>query len=110
MLTLILFLLSFGSLEVFFFVGVVSVGFGNGMSIPNATSGMISVKPHLAGTASGFGGAIMIGGGAALSAIAGTFLDREAGVYPLLILMLISALISLSLAIYAQRRENGVGV
>jgi len=33
------------------------VGFGNGMTIPNATSGMLSVRPHLAGTASGLGGA-----------------------------------------------------
>ena len=38
------------------------VGIGNGMVLPNATSGMLSVRPHLAGTASGLGGAITIGG------------------------------------------------
>jgi len=109
-LTFVLFLTGFGSKEVFFFVGIVAIGLGNGLSIPNATSGMISVKPHLAGTASGFGGAIMIGGGATLSAIAGTFLDKEAGVYPLLTLMFIAALISLALAIYAQRRDRIIGM
>jgi DHA1 family bicyclomycin/chloramphenicol resistance-like MFS transporter len=30
-------------------------GLGNGMVLPNATSGMLSVRPHLAGTASGLG-------------------------------------------------------
>jgi MFS transporter, DHA1 family, multidrug resistance protein len=59
----------FGS---FFFVGI-----GNGLVLPNATAGMLSVRPHLAGTASGLGGAIMIGGGAALSALAGALLTRD---------------------------------
>jgi hypothetical protein len=53
------------------------VGLGNGMVLPNATSGMLSVRPHLAGTASGLGGAIMLGGGAALSALAGALLTRR---------------------------------
>jgi DHA1 family bicyclomycin/chloramphenicol resistance-like MFS transporter len=46
-----------------FFGFMTFVGLGNGMVLPNATSGMLSVRPHLAGTASGLGGAIMIGGG-----------------------------------------------
>jgi DHA1 family bicyclomycin/chloramphenicol resistance-like MFS transporter len=53
------------------------VGLGNGMVLPNATSGMLSVRPHLAGTASGLGGALMMGGGAALSALAGRAPDRR---------------------------------
>jgi DHA1 family bicyclomycin/chloramphenicol resistance-like MFS transporter len=48
-------------------------GLGNGMVLPNATSGMLSVRPHLAGTASGLGSAIMILGGAALSALPARF-------------------------------------
>jgi DHA1 family bicyclomycin/chloramphenicol resistance-like MFS transporter len=52
-----------------FFGFMTFVGLGNGMVLPNATSGMLSVRPHLAGTASGLGGALMIGGGAALSAL-----------------------------------------
>lgn len=109
MATLALFLLGFGSKELFFFGGITAVGIGNGMSIPNATAGMISVRPHLAGTASGLGGAIMIGGGAALSAFAGTFLNVEAGPYPLLWLMLASAVLSMALAYYAYSRSVRMG-
>ena len=54
-----------------FFGFMTFVGFGNGMTIPNATSGALSVRPHLAATASGLSGAIMLGGGAGLSALAG---------------------------------------
>ena len=42
----------------FFFMTV--VGIGNGLVPPNATAGMLSVRPKLAGTASGLGGAIML--------------------------------------------------
>ena len=51
-----------------FFGFMILVGLGNGMTIPNATAGMLAVRPHIAGTASGLGGAIMIAGGATLSA------------------------------------------
>ncbi len=67
---------------VMFFVGV-----GNGMTLPSASAGMLSVRPHLAGTASGLGGAIMIGGGAILSALAGALLTPEGGEFPLLWIM-----------------------
>ena len=36
--------------------------------LPSANAGVVSVRPHLAGSASGLGGAMMIGGGALLSA------------------------------------------
>ena len=38
--------------------------FGNGITLPSANAGIVSVRPHLAGSASGLVGAIMIGGGA----------------------------------------------
>ena len=48
-LMLILFLVGLGSAVTFF--GLMTfVGLGNGMVIPNATAGMLSVRPHLAGT------------------------------------------------------------
>ena len=50
----------------------------------NAISGSLSVRPKLAGTASGIGGAMMIGGGAFLSAFAGSLLTPDSGPYPLL--------------------------
>lgn len=75
-----------------FFGFMTFVGLGNGMIIPNATAGMLSVRPHLAGTASGLGGAIMLGGGAALSALAGAVLVPGSGAWPLLLIMLVTAL------------------
>ena len=71
------------------------VGLGNGLVIPNATAGALSVRPHLAGTASGLAGAIMIGGGAALSALAGFLLTPETGAFPLLYIMVLTGLAAL---------------
>lgn len=78
-----------------FFTPMILIGLGNGMTIPNATAGALSVRPHLAGTASGLTGAMLIGIGAALSAFAGTLLTDETGAAPLLILMLICGLMGL---------------
>ncbi|MGB0659536.1 MAG: multidrug effflux MFS transporter [Mangrovicoccus sp.] len=88
---LALFLLGFGAPAVFF--GFMTfVGLGNGLVLPNATAGMLSVRPSLAGTASGLGGAMMIGGGAALSALAGALLRPETGAFPLLWMMWLTSL------------------
>ena len=65
---------------------MVPLGFGNGLVLPNATAGTLSVRPRLAGSASGLGGALMIGGGAALSAYAGTLLSADSGAEPLIAL------------------------
>ena len=87
-----------------FFGAVTSVGIGNGMTIPNATSGMLSVRPHLAGTASGLGGAIMIGGGAAMSVLAGVVLEGAATSLPLQALMLATSSAALASTLYVVRR------
>lgn len=108
-LSMILFMLDMGSVPVFF--GFMTfVGFGNGMVIPNATSGALSVRPHLAGTASGLSGALMVGGGAALAALAGAMLTPERGVYPLLIIMLSSCLLGVTSIIMVIRRERRLGL
>jgi DHA1 family bicyclomycin/chloramphenicol resistance-like MFS transporter len=85
---------------------VTSVGIGNGMIIPNATSGMLSVRPHVAGTASGLGGAIMIGGGAAMSVLAGVVLEGAATSLPLQALMLATSAAALASALYVVRRAR----
>jgi DHA1 family bicyclomycin/chloramphenicol resistance-like MFS transporter len=78
------------------------------MVMPNATSGMLSVRPHLAGTASGLGGALMLGGGAALSALAGALLTGGNGAYPLLLIMLITSTLAMISILYTIRREKQV--
>lgn len=94
MCSLAIFLAGAGSLLSFF--GLMTlVGLGNGLVLPNATAGMLSVRPHLAGTASGLGGAIMIGGGAILAALAGALLTPETGAFPLLWIQAITGLLAL---------------
>ena len=83
------------------------LGLGNGLTMPNATAGMLSVRPHLAGTASGLGGAIMVTGGAALSAVAGASLSPEAGSLPLQAIMFGSSVLSgvaIGFVIWRERR------
>ena len=110
LLTLILvFALGLGSAAVFF--GFTTfIGLGNGLVLPNATAGMLSVRPHLAGTASGIGGAFMIGGGAALSALAGALLTPGTGPWPLLWIMALTSAAAVGCIIYVMRRERAVGV
>jgi DHA1 family bicyclomycin/chloramphenicol resistance-like MFS transporter len=106
--SLCIFLAGHGS-PLSFFGLMTFVGLGNGLVIPNATAGMLSVRPHLAGTASGLGGAIMIGGGAALSALAGATLSDGTGAYPLLYIMLGTALAAVVSILAVYRRERLMG-
>ncbi|SFR34481.1 MFS transporter, DHA1 family, bicyclomycin/chloramphenicol resistance protein [Yoonia tamlensis] len=90
-----------------FFGFCVFLGLGNGIALPNVMAGSVSVRPHLAGTASGLSGAIMIGGGAALSQFAGGILTVESGTLPLQLLMLgtsVLALVSVLLVVWRERR------
>jgi DHA1 family bicyclomycin/chloramphenicol resistance-like MFS transporter len=97
--------LGYGSPLVFF--GFCTfVGLGNGMVVPNAAAGMLSVRPHLAGTASGLGSAIQIGGGAALSVLAGIVLLWGTTSLPLQLLMLTTSLLSLGSILFVIRRER----
>ncbi|WP_170758652.1 multidrug effflux MFS transporter [Ruegeria lacuscaerulensis] len=93
-----------------FFGFMTFVGIGNGMSIPNATAGSLSVRPHLAGTASGLSGAIMLGTGAALSALAGALLTQDTGAMPLLWLMLTTAVLAIFAITAVIRRERRLGL
>ena len=91
-----------------FFGSVTLVGLGNGMTMPNGNSGMLSVRPHLAGSASGLGGAVMLAGGAALADMAGNFLAGSATAMPLVLIMFGSSLLSLVAILYTIRRERFV--
>ncbi len=104
-LSLTTFPLGFKSAESFFGL-MIFVGLGNGLCIPNATSGAMSVRPSLAGTASGLAGAIMIGGGAGLSALAGVVLTPGSGPYPLLWLMFATTLMGVLAILTVIRRER----
>ena len=107
--SMLIFLAGYGS-PVTFFGMMTLVGLGNGLCIPNATAGLLSVRPHLAGTASGLGGAIMIGGGAGLSILAGSLLSTDTGAYPLLWIMLLTAVAGVASILVVIQRERKLGI
>ena len=83
-----------------FFGFMVFLGLGNGLTLPSANAGVVSVRPHLAGSASGLGGALMIGGGAGLSVLSGWLLGPDTGPYPMFYLMLTAASAGACMALY----------
>ena len=93
---------------VVFFGFMIFIGLGNGILLPNANAGMLSVRPALAGSAAGLGGAFMIGGGAALSVIAGFILGPGTGARPLIILMLLTTLAAVCCALWVLHRSKKV--
>lgn len=50
-----------------FFVPLMGNAIGNGLTMPGATAGALSVRPDLAGSAAGFAGAFQLGLGAAMT-------------------------------------------
>jgi DHA1 family bicyclomycin/chloramphenicol resistance-like MFS transporter len=94
---------------VVFFGLTIFMGLGNGICLPNANAGMLSVRPDLAGTASGLGGAILIGGGAGLAAYAGVLLGPGATEMPLILLMLASSIASVIAILFVIRRARQIG-
>lgn len=89
-----------------FFGAVAMVGVGNGLVLPSANAGMMSVRPELAGTASGFGGAMTVAGGAIMAALAGALLGPGSGAAPLLGIMALSAIGSVIVIRLVIRRER----
>lgn len=93
------------------FFGLTGVmGLGNGICLPNANAGILSVRPELAGTASGLGGAIVIGGGAGLAALAGHLLPPGATELPLVLLMLACAVGSVLAILWVMARARALGL
>jgi DHA1 family bicyclomycin/chloramphenicol resistance-like MFS transporter len=93
-----------------FFGSILFVGLGNGLLLPSANAGMVSVRPHLAGSASGLGGALMIGGGAGLSVLAGALLGPRTGAWPLLWVMFACSALSVLSALDVMRTARRRGL
>lgn len=89
-----------------FFMPLALIGVGNGVTLPSSNAGMVSVKPHLAGSASGLGGALTIGGGAALSVIATSLLSPTSGTQPLLFMMVATGLLALYATYFTRKAER----
>jgi DHA1 family bicyclomycin/chloramphenicol resistance-like MFS transporter len=82
---------------IWFFGAMVLVSIGNGVCLPSAIAGAVSVRPDLAGAASGLTGAFHISLGAAATVIVGALLDAAlwpGTVWPVLAPMLVAGVLA----------------
>ncbi len=84
----------------------VFVGLGNGLTLPSANAGTLSVRPALAGTAAGLSGALSMALGAVLSTLTAVVVERSATAGALLAIILGCTLLSLGAALVALRLER----
>jgi len=88
-----------------FFVAV-----GNGIALPSANAGIVSVRPQLAGSASGLGGFIQVGSGAIFATIAGIVIGPGSSAMPLIVVMLASTAPGVFTALYAVWVERRISI
>ena len=91
-----------------FFAFTIAIGLGNGLVQPAANAGMLDVRPQIAGSAAGLGGALMTMGGAGLTALSGSLLNENSGLFPLIFCILGTSAIALMASLYTIRVERQV--
>ncbi len=94
--------------EITLFGACIFVGIGNGLTLPSGSAGAMSVRPKLAGSASGLTGALMVAVGAVISAVTGAVLTPENVAHGMLGMMLLSVLLSLAAALYVRQIDRRV--
>ncbi len=87
------------------FMPMMLIGVANGLALPSAISGAVSVRPEIAGAASGLCGSAQVGVGAALSAITGAALSGGS-TEPMFALMVVTAALAVVVAILIFRRNR----
>jgi DHA1 family bicyclomycin/chloramphenicol resistance-like MFS transporter len=83
------------------FVATIPGWIGSGMTLPGASANALSVRPDLAGAASGLSGAIHLGAGAISSYVVGHFLADTA--WPMIAIMAITAFAALFVSFAAGK-------
>ena len=89
-----------------FFGSTVFVGLGNGLTLPSSSAAVMSVRPKLAGTASGWSGALVVAIGALLTTLTGLVLPAGDPALTLLVLIFgasVAGLVSIVAAISLRR-------
>jgi DHA1 family bicyclomycin/chloramphenicol resistance-like MFS transporter len=101
-----LIVMMFGYLHpVVLFGSVVFIGVGNGLTLPASNSGAMSVKPELAGSASGLSGAAVVAAGAILTSGTGAVLNETSGAYVLMAILMAVNVLGLISAMYVRAVE-----
>lgn len=80
------------------------MGVSNGLTLPSAITGAISVRPEIAGAAAGLSGAAQIGTGAFLSALTGAIVAGSVTALPLLAIIFAVTVLSFLFAVAIWRR------
>jgi MFS transporter, DHA1 family, multidrug resistance protein len=75
------------------FLPQMMISFGNGLLLPNAIAGAVSVRPQGAGTASGITGCVQMGLGAAVTQLSGHVLAGASSALPLALMMAAIAIV-----------------
>ncbi|MEM8837143.1 MAG: multidrug effflux MFS transporter [Pseudomonadota bacterium] len=83
----------------FLFAPMFVASAANGITLPSAIAGAVSVRPEIAGAASGFTGFFQIGSGAIAATFTGFILDQWLSIWPVLIIMMLAAILSLVTAL-----------
>ncbi|MFC1459997.1 multidrug effflux MFS transporter [Microvirga arabica] len=84
------------------------IGVANGLVLPSGIAGAVSVRPDLAGAASGLSGSFQIGFGALVAPVVGAALSST--VWPLISIMTICSMLAIaSLALVAGQRVPAAG-
>ncbi|MEM6339616.1 MAG: multidrug effflux MFS transporter [Pseudomonadota bacterium] len=89
-----------------FFASTIFVGVGNGITMPGSNAGAMSVRPDLAGSAAGLSGALIVAGGAVLTAATGNLVSEANGAQKLLFLMLTASVLGLGFAVWAAALKS----
>ncbi len=88
------------------FGACIFLGIGNGMTLPSCNAGVVSVRPDLAGSASGLSGSSAVAVGALSSAFTGAVLSAFTAPATMLAIMLAFAMLGLLAALYVRWLES----
>ena len=86
------------------FLPQIVIGFGNGLLLPTSIAGAVSIRPQVAGTASGVTGFIQMSVGAMAAQLGGHVVAQAADATPMLLLMLFFG-IATAAAVFALVRR-----
>ncbi|EAQ01899.1 drug resistance transporter, Bcr/CflA subfamily protein [Pseudooceanicola batsensis HTCC2597] len=97
-----------------FFGAMILSGMGNGMTAPNANAGVMSIRPHIAGSASGLSSAMIVFVGALTTTLTGALVDEVTGTFTLTLIMTLAGVIGLVAALSVRaidlREGRALGV
>jgi len=97
------FLIGPGGLAIYM-AGVLCVGLSNGLTMPSANAGVLSVRPDLAGSAAGLSGAMIVAGGAVVTSSVTPVLTLNPTPFRHLVILLLIATLALATLALVPRR------